>query len=117
MGYFRYALAFATKSLAPNYLRAYRPNHVRFASKLKSTAEITPQLNTPLPFAGLGLSGPVRVGLKSAFPGVANATNAQSTFIPAIIQGKDAIIKGHTGSGKCVKSIARMSNVDLMMLH
>jgi hypothetical protein len=101
MGYFRYALAFATKPFVPSYLRAYRPNHVRFASKLKSTDKISPQLNTPLPFAGLGLSRAVRVGLKSAFPGVANATNAQSTFIPAIVQGKDVMIKGHTGSGKC----------------
>ena len=117
MGYFRYALAFAAKPLAPNYLRAYRPNHVRFASKLKSTDEISPQLNTPLPLAGLGLSRAVRVGLRSAFPGVTNATNAQSTFIPAIIHGKDVMIKGHAGSGKCVKSIVRMSNVDLTMLH
>ena len=66
------------------------------------TDKISPQLNTLLPFAGLGLPRPVRVGLKSAFPGVANATNDQSMFIPAIIQGKDVMIKGHPGSGKCV---------------
>ena len=105
MGYFRYALAFAAKPFAPNYLRAYRPNHVRFASKLRSTDKTSPQLNTPLPFAGLGLSRAVRAGLKSAFPGVANATNAQSTLIPAIVQGKDVMIKGQTGSGKCVESV------------
>jgi hypothetical protein len=120
MGYFRYALAFATKPFAPNYLRAYRPNHVRFASKLKSTDKISPQLKTPLPFAGLGLARAVRVGLKSALPGVANATNAQSTFIPAIIRGpkkKDVMIKGHAGSGKCVKFVVWMLNVDLTMLY
>jgi superfamily II DNA/RNA helicase len=105
MGYFRYALAFATKPFAPNYLRAYRPNHARFASKLKSTDETSPQLKTPLPFAGLGLSRPIRVGLKAAFPGVANATNAQSTLIPAIVRGKDVMIKGHPGSGKCVEPV------------
>ena len=117
MGYFRYALAFATKPFAPNYLRAYQPNHIRFASKRKSTDKTSPLLNTPPPFASLGLSKSVYVGLKSAFPGVANATKAQSTSIPAIIQGKDVMIKGQTGSGKCVKSVVRMSNVDLIMLH
>ncbi len=118
MGYFRYALAFAAKSFAPNYLRAYRPNHVRFASKLNSTDNISPQLKTPLPFAGLGLSRAVRVRLKSEFPGIANPTNAQATFIPAIIQGKkDVMIKGDMGSGKCVKFVVRMSNVDLTMLQ
>jgi hypothetical protein len=116
MGYFRCALAFATKPFAPNYLRAYRPNHVRFASKLESTGKISPLLSTPPSFAGLGLSKAVHVGLKSAFPGVANATEAQSKLIPAIIQGEDVMIKGHTGSGKCVKSVVRMSNV-LTMLH
>lgn len=105
MGHFRYALAFATKPFAPNYLRAYRPNHARFASKLKSTDKTSPELKTPLPFAGLGLPRPVRVGVKSAFPGVANATDAQSTFIPAIVQGKDVMIKGHAGSGKCVEPV------------
>jgi hypothetical protein len=105
MGYFRYALAFATKPFVPNYLRAYWPSHVRFASDLKSTGKISPLLNTPPSFAGLGLSKAVHVGLKSAFPGVANVTQAQSELIPAIIQGKDVMIKGHTGSGKCVKSV------------
>jgi hypothetical protein len=65
----------------------------------------------------LGLSRAVRLGLKSAFPVVAKATDAQATFIPAIIQGKDAMIKGHTGSGKCVKSVVLVSNVDLTMTH
>ena len=106
MGHFRYALALATKPFAPNYLRAYRLNHTRFASNLESTNKTFPQLKTPLPFAGLGLPKAVRVGLKLAFPGVTNATNAQSTFIPAITNGnKDVMIKGHPGSGKCVKSV------------
>lgn len=103
MGNFRYALAFAAKPLAPNYLRTYRPNHVRFASKRrKSTDENSPQPNKPprLPFAGLGLSRRVRVGLKLVFPDVVNPTDAQSTFIPAIFRGKDVMIKGDAGSGK-----------------
>ncbi|KAI0307913.1 P-loop containing nucleoside triphosphate hydrolase protein [Multifurca ochricompacta] len=48
----------------------------------------------------LGLSKVVSVGLKSAFPNITRPTDAQSTFIPAIVQGKDLILKGHPGSGK-----------------
>jgi superfamily II DNA/RNA helicase len=113
MGYFRYGLAFA-----PNHLKAHRPSYVRFASKLKHVDQTSSQPNTPgpLPFAGLGLSRAVGLGLKSAFPAVAKATDAQATFIPAIIQGKqDVMIKGHTGSGKCVNSVILMSNAALTM--
>ena len=110
MGYFRYAAAFASNH--------FRQSYVRFASrKLKQTDQTSPQLNTPLPFAGLGLSRAVRLGLKSAFPDVAKATDAQATFIPAIIQGKDVMIKGHTGSGKCVKSVILMLNVCLTTIR
>jgi superfamily II DNA/RNA helicase len=97
MCYFRYGVAVASNH--------FRPSYVRFASKLGHSDRTSPQLNTSLPFAGLGLSRPVRLGLKSAFPDVAKATDAQAAFIPAIIQGKDVMIKGHTGSGKCVKFV------------
>jgi len=77
---------------------------VRFASQLKHANHALRQLDNSLPFADLGLSEPVRLGLKSAFPAVTTATDAQAKLIPAIIQGKDVLIKGHTGSGKCVES-------------
>lgn len=102
MGYFRHGLTFA-----PNYLNAaLRPSCVRFASQLKHAAQAfhRPDASDPLPFAGLGLSRPVRLGLKSAFSAVTKATDAQAALIPAIIQGKDVMIKGHTGSGKYVQS-------------
>jgi len=100
MGYFRgvHGLTFA-----PNYLKAaLRPSCVRFSSQLKHAAQAFRQSNasSSLPFAGLGLSKPVRLCLKSAFSAVTKATDAQALFIPAIIQGKDVMIKGHTGSGK-----------------
>ena len=111
MGYVRYGLAFAS-----NHLKAHRPSYIRFASKLKHADQTSSQPNTPLPFAGLGLSRAVGLGLKSAFPAVVKATDAQATFIPAIIQGKqDVMIKGHTGSGKCVNSVILMSNAALTM--
>ena len=103
MGYIRHGLTFA-----PNYLNAalLRPSCVRFASQLRHAAQAFHQTNasSPLPFAGLGLSRPVRLGLKSAFSAVTKATDAQAALIPAIVQGKDVMIKGHTGSGKCVQS-------------
>lgn len=102
MGYLRHGLTFA-----PNYLKAALwPSNVRFASQLKHAAQAFHQTNasSSLPFAGLGLSRPVRLGLKSAFSAVTKATDAQATLIPAIVQGKDVMIKGHTGSGKCVES-------------
>ncbi|KAI9512845.1 P-loop containing nucleoside triphosphate hydrolase protein [Russula earlei] len=92
MGHFRHGLPFALKAL--------RPGYVRFASQLKRTDQASRQPNAPLPFPGLDLSRAVRLGVKSAFPSVTNATDAQATFIPAIIQGKDVMIKGDTGSGK-----------------
>ncbi len=99
MGCFRHALAFA-----PNHFRILRSGCcVRFASQFKNADQTSRQLNASLPFAGLGLSRPVRLGLKSAFSAVTKATDAQATLIPAIIQGKDVMIKGHTGSGKCVQ--------------
>ena len=99
MGCFRHGLAFV-----PNYLKALQPSCVRFASQLKRAGQTFHQLDASLPFPGLGLSKPVRSGLKSAFPTVTTATAAQATLIPAIIQGKDVMIKGHTGSGKWVGS-------------
>jgi|SRR5712672_3212934 len=88
---------------APNYFKTLRPGYIRFASQLKHAGQASHQLNkTPLPLAGLGLSRAVRLGVKSAFPTVIKATDAQTTFVPAIIHGKDVMIKGDAGSGKCV---------------
>lgn len=101
---YRYGLALVAQSYPKTTLRS---GYVRFASqlKLKHVDQNSRQvLNTPLPFAGLALSRAIRLGLKSAFPTITKATEAQATFIPAIIQGKDVIIKGDTGSGKCVES-------------
>ncbi|KAI0304777.1 P-loop containing nucleoside triphosphate hydrolase protein [Russula brevipes] len=93
MGCFRHGLASAT-----NHLKALRPSYVRFASsQLKQTSS---QLKDPLRFSGLGLSRAVCLGLESAFPDITRATDAQAAFISAIIQGKDVMIKGDTGSGK-----------------
>jgi superfamily II DNA/RNA helicase len=100
MGFFRHGLAHP-----PNYLRTLQQNSVRFLSQLKHAAadKDSQQLGSSTALAHLGLSKAVNLGLKSAFPTVTQATEAQATFIPAIFQGKDVILKGHTGSGKYVE--------------
>jgi hypothetical protein len=92
MGFFRHGLA-----LPPNYLKTLQQNSVRFLSQLKHADK-----DSLTALAHLGLSKAVNLGLKSAFPTVTQATEAQATFIPAIFQGKDVMLKGHTGSGKYV---------------
>ncbi|THH17410.1 hypothetical protein EW146_g3411 [Bondarzewia mesenterica] len=52
------------------------------------------------PFTSMGLTMPVILGLKSAFPNIKDATDAQTEFIPAIMEGRDLFLKGRTGSGK-----------------
>jgi hypothetical protein len=97
MGFFRHGLA-----LPQNYLRTLQKNSVRFLSQLKHADKDSRQSNSSTALAHLGLSKVVNLGLKSAFPTVTQATEAQATFIPAILQGKDVMLKGHTGSGKYV---------------
>jgi superfamily II DNA/RNA helicase len=94
MGFFRHGLV-----LPQNYFRTLRLSSVRFSSQVKHADQDS---RTSPPFVRLGLSKAVSLGLESAFPAVTRATDAQATFIPAILQGKDVMLKGHTGSGKCV---------------
>ncbi|KAI0274745.1 P-loop containing nucleoside triphosphate hydrolase protein [Gloeopeniophorella convolvens] len=95
MGLLRHGLA-----LAQHHAHAPRQCHIRFTSQLKHAGQDTRRPNPPSSFASLGLSKAVSAGLKVAFPDVQKATEAQSILIPAIMQGKDIILKGHTGSGK-----------------
>jgi superfamily II DNA/RNA helicase len=51
-------------------------------------------------FEDLGLHPPIVASLRAAFPNVQYPTEAQEKFIPAIISGKDVLLKDATGSGK-----------------
>jgi superfamily II DNA/RNA helicase len=97
MGIFRHGLAPPSNSF-----KTLWQSSVRFLSQLKPVVQDSRQLCPSPPFARLGLSKAVSLGLASAFPAITRATDAQATFIPAILQGKDVMLKGHTGSGKCV---------------
>ncbi|KAI0053367.1 P-loop containing nucleoside triphosphate hydrolase protein [Auriscalpium vulgare] len=80
-------------------------SHVRLASSAvaavrRGSSSHDRDIRPPRAFAGLGLSKFVSIGLTSAFPHIKDATEAQKEFIPALIGGKDVLLKGRTGSGK-----------------
>ena len=52
----------------------------------------------------LGVPASVTATLRSVFPHIAKPTKTQARLIPAILSGKDVLLKDHTGTGKCVKS-------------
>jgi superfamily II DNA/RNA helicase len=51
-------------------------------------------------FDDLGLHPPILASLRAAFPNVQYPTEAQEKFIPAILSGRDVLLKDATGSGK-----------------
>lgn len=51
-------------------------------------------------FEAIGIDRMVARALGSAFPNIQQPTAAQAQFIPAVLQGKDVLLKGETGSGK-----------------
>ena len=52
----------------------------------------------------LGIPATVAATLRSVFPHIAKPTKTQARLIPAILSGKDVLLKDHTGTGKYVKS-------------
>jgi superfamily II DNA/RNA helicase len=53
-----------------------------------------------LSFEELGVDSFVLKGAQRAFPHVETPTPLQSNFIPAVLQGRDVLIKDNTGTGK-----------------
>jgi len=51
-------------------------------------------------FGDLGLHPPIIAAFRSAFPNVTHPTESQIKFIPAILSGRDVLLKDETGSGK-----------------
>jgi superfamily II DNA/RNA helicase len=58
----------------------------------------------PPSFEALGLRPPIVASLQAAFPNVKHPTETQAQFIPAVLSGKDLLLKDETGSGKSVCS-------------
>jgi superfamily II DNA/RNA helicase len=53
-----------------------------------------------LSFEELGVDHYVLKGVQRAFPHVETPTPLQSNFIPAVLEGRDVLIKDNTGTGK-----------------
>lgn len=53
-----------------------------------------------LSFEELGIDHYVLKGVQRAFPHVETPTPLQSNFIPAVLEGRDVLIKDNTGTGK-----------------
>jgi len=51
----------------------------------------------------LGVPASVAATLRSVFPHIAKPTKVQARLIPAILSGKDVLLKDHTGTGKYVE--------------
>ena len=51
----------------------------------------------------LGVPASVSATLRSVFPHIAKPTKTQARLIPAILSGKDVLLKDYTGTGKCVE--------------
>ncbi|KAF7985290.1 hypothetical protein HWV62_6447 [Athelia sp. TMB] len=51
-------------------------------------------------FESVGVRAPIASALREAFPNVRKPTKAQSQFIPAVLSGKDVLLKDGTGTGK-----------------
>jgi superfamily II DNA/RNA helicase len=65
-------------------------------------------------FTDLGIREPIAEALRTAFPNIQTPTDVQTAFIPAILGGKDVLLKDATGTGKSVKlACMRLScNID-----
>lgn len=51
-------------------------------------------------FKRLGVPASVAATLRAAFPEIQSPTKTQSELIPAIISGKDVLLRDRTGTGK-----------------
>jgi hypothetical protein len=54
-------------------------------------------------FESIGIRAPIASAMRAAFPDIRYPTKAQNDFIPAVLSGKDVLLKDDTGTGKYVK--------------
>jgi superfamily II DNA/RNA helicase len=83
-----------------NFKTARRMSRSAEAHANAVAKESTGQPTRRITFDDLGLHPPILMALRAAFPNVQYPTAAQEEFIPAILSGKDVLLKDATGSGK-----------------
>ncbi|KAF8647905.1 hypothetical protein AX16_006437 [Volvariella volvacea WC 439] len=91
------------------------PNQIRYASNSAAVTHSDARPNThlvhkPTTFEDLGLHPPIVAALRSAFPNVTGPTETQAQFIPAILSGRDVLLKDVTGSGKSFGLVLALLN-------
>ncbi|KAF5323352.1 hypothetical protein D9611_005800 [Ephemerocybe angulata] len=82
----------------------------RLARDPNPTASAGRPASPRVDFENLGLHPPIVASLRAAFPDVKYPTDVQSEFIPAILGGKDVLLKDATGSGKSFGLVLALLN-------
>ena len=62
----------------------------------------------------LGVPASVSAALRTVFPHIAKPTKTQAQLIPAILPGKDVLLKDHTGTGKYIEFHVLVTSVTLL---
>ncbi|KAL0951341.1 hypothetical protein HGRIS_008045 [Hohenbuehelia grisea] len=76
-----------------------------------SLAQSTPPTpSEPVTFESIGIRRPIVKALAAAFPNVQSPTPMQQRFIPALLSGKDVLLKDETGSGKSFGLVLALLN-------
>ena len=89
------------KDIQPARRRIQRLIH-RSALNDSNTTHPPSADSEPVNFEDLGLHPPIVTALRHAFPNLGRPTEAQAKFIPAVLDGRDILLRDFTGSGKCV---------------
>lgn len=74
----------------------------RFLSSNASIHSSAPYVGPKPTFESAGIRAPIASALRAAFPNVQHPTQTQGQFIPAVLSGKDVLLKDGTGTGKYV---------------
>ncbi|KAG5735953.1 ATP-dependent rRNA helicase RRP3 [Termitomyces sp. T112] len=83
------------------------------SAALPARPSVAPETTDPTKaktFGDLGLHPPIVASLRAAFPNVKAPTETQANFIPAILSGKDVLLKDETGSGKSFGLVVALLN-------
>lgn len=98
---------YMTSTLTALCLRWARPPPCRHLQNIRFLSYNAPAIRSSPPYVGpkptfeaAGIRPPIASALRAAFPNVYHPTKAQNEFIPAILSGKDVLLKDGTGTGK-----------------
>lgn len=82
-----------------------RLQQARYASRNAETYALhssRPFVGPKPTFESIGIRAPIASAMRAAFPDIQYPTKAQNDFIPAVLSGRDVLLKDDTGTGKYV---------------